>query len=315
MGCVFRKTVTRPLPPGAEIVDRKGVRLARWRDARGKAKTAPVATGKDGAERIRDESSTYFARYRDGNTVAQLALEGRVAHIELDAADEKNREGNGVVVRADLAEDLKHWLADKLAAMQAEARGRGEPIPARLPGETPLFYIPDKLSKIFHRDLRAAGIPKRDERGRTLDVHALRTTFGTLLGRGGVPLRTTQAAMRHADPSLTANVYTDPKLLDVHGALDALPSLPLDSGQTPIQVRARATGTDTYGRSSVALSVALTPDSRGEIGSNAVKTNAEPPNSFGPARLAVSDQTVKGREALIIADKATSEWAIQDLNL
>ncbi len=31
--------------------------------------------------------------------------------------------------------------------------------------------------------------------------------------------------MRHSDSSLTANVYTDPKLLDVAGALAALPSL------------------------------------------------------------------------------------------
>src|SRR6516165_7463381 len=67
MGSVYKKTVTRPLPPGAEFVERKGVRLARWRDASGKAKTAPLTTGKDGTERIRDESSTYFAKYRDGN--------------------------------------------------------------------------------------------------------------------------------------------------------------------------------------------------------------------------------------------------------
>ena len=46
---------------------RQGVRLARWRDAKGKTKTAPVTTGKDGADRIRDESSTYVARYRDGD--------------------------------------------------------------------------------------------------------------------------------------------------------------------------------------------------------------------------------------------------------
>src|SRR4051794_33605277 len=71
MGSVFKETVTRPLPPGAEIVIRKGVRLARWRDARGKVKTAPLTIGKDGADRIRDESSTYFARYRyrDGNGI------------------------------------------------------------------------------------------------------------------------------------------------------------------------------------------------------------------------------------------------------
>ncbi len=31
--------------------------------------------------------------------------------------------------------------------------------------------------------------------------------------------------MRHSKPELTANVYTDPKLLDVAGAIDALPDL------------------------------------------------------------------------------------------
>src|SRR5262249_8016800 len=112
-----------------------------------------------------------------------------------------------------------------LTALQEQARRRGEPSPARLPAETPVFTVPAGLVRIFDRDLKAAGIPKRDDRGRTLDVHALRTTFGTLLSKGGVPLRTAQAALRHSDPGLTANVYTDPKLLDVHGALDALPRL------------------------------------------------------------------------------------------
>ena len=181
-------------------------------------------------------------------TVAQLRLDGPIPHVELDAEDEKNREGNGVVIRADLAEDLKHWLADKLADLQAEARHRGEPIPAGLPADTPIFNVPTGLIRIFDRDLTAAGIAKRDERGRTLDVHALRTTFGTLLSRGGVPLRTAQAAMRHADPSLTANVYTDPKLLDVFGALDALPSLPLDGGPNADREQARATDRDLWRR-------------------------------------------------------------------
>jgi hypothetical protein len=67
MGNVFKKTVTRPLPPNAEIITRQGVRIARWRDAQGKTKTAPVTAGKDGAERIRYESGTYVARYRDGD--------------------------------------------------------------------------------------------------------------------------------------------------------------------------------------------------------------------------------------------------------
>jgi integrase len=460
MGSIFKKVVTRPLPPGAEFIIRQGVRLARWRDGRGKIRTAPVTTGQDGTDRIRDESSTYFARHRDGSgvvvetstgcrdetaarqvladlerraervraglltpaedrvadhlatpiadhvnafiesmesrgvvamhrentrrhleclmqdcgfarladlkreslerwlatetqkrrsarsrnahrtalvsfcnwcvavgrlssnpfkgvpkaneaadprrrrramteaelvqllevarrrplldaltvrrgkrkgeayadvrpevrerleavgreralvyktlvltglrknelaslTVAQLRLDGPVPHVELDAADEKNREGSGVVVRADLAGDLRLWLDDKLAALQADAIRSGAPIPARLPGGVPVFNVPSGLVRIFDRDLKHAGIPKRDDRGRTLDVHALRTTFGTLLSKGGVPLRTAQSAMRHSDPSLTANVYTDPKLLDVHGALTGYPvMIPCDS--------------------------------------------------------------------------------------
>jgi integrase len=174
-------------------------------------------------------------------TVGQLRLDGPVAVAELDAADEKSREGNGVVIRADLADDLRGWLADKLAALQAEALKSGEPIPARLPADLAVFNVPTGLVRIFDRDLKAAKIEKRDDRNRTLDVHALRTTFRTLLSKGGVPLRTAQAAMRHSDPSLIANVYTDPRLLDVAGSLDALPPLPLYG--RPEAARALATGT------------------------------------------------------------------------
>jgi hypothetical protein len=67
MGSVFKKIVTRPISPEAEIITRRGERLARWRDGKGKTRTARLTTGKDGAERIRDESATYVARYRDGN--------------------------------------------------------------------------------------------------------------------------------------------------------------------------------------------------------------------------------------------------------
>jgi integrase len=180
-------------------------------------------------------------------SLAQLRLDAPVPHVELDAAYEKNREGTGVVVRADLADDLRAWIDEKLTAIQADALRRGEPIPAELPAAALLFELPGGLLRIFGRDLKAAGISKRDERGRTLDVHALRTTFGTLLSRGGVPLRTAQTPMWHSDPKLTANVYVDPRLLDVHGALDVLPTPSLGEGPAGEREKARATG--TYGRS------------------------------------------------------------------
>jgi integrase len=522
MGSVLKKAVTRPIPPGAEFIVRQGERLARWRDRKGKLHTAPVTTGRDGAERLREESSTYFARYRDGNGlvveiptgcrdktaaqnvladlerraervraglitpaeartvehlttpivehfhaylnalaaagsvpmhrsnvktylnrlaadcgfarlsdlnrealerwlvsetkkgrsarsrnthhtslvafanwcadpnigrlasnpfkgvpkadekadprrrrrsmtetelvrlldvasrrpllealtvrrgkrkgealarvrpevrarleavgreraliyktlvltglrknelatlgVGQLRLDSPMPQLELDAADEKNREGNGVVVRDDLADDLRHWLADKLSLLQVEALRRGEPIPAELPADAPVFDVPAGLVRIFDRDLKLAGIPKRDERGRTLDVHALRTTFGTLLSRAGVPLRTAQAAMRHSDPSLTANVYTDPRLLDVSGALDSLPSLSLDPKPVETAERARATG--TYDLRAVALHVALTGDKRTETLCNDGKTfSAEPRNVVAGSLAVTPDST------------------------
>jgi integrase len=139
-------------------------------------------------------------------------LDADPAFLVLNAADEKNRQGNSIPLRADLAAELRAWLAEMLRHLQAEARRRGEPIPERLPAQTPVFNVPSGLIRILDRDLKAAGIPKVDERGRTVDVHALRQTFGTYLSKGGVAPRTAQAAMRHWTIDLTMNVYTDPRL-------------------------------------------------------------------------------------------------------
>jgi hypothetical protein len=52
---------------------------------------------------------------------------------------------------------------------------------------------------------------------------------GTLQSPLGV-LVMAQAAKWHRDPNLTANVCTDPKLLDLAGAVASLPDLPLVAG-------------------------------------------------------------------------------------
>ncbi len=91
------------------------------------------------------------------------------------------------------------------------------------------------LSRVAHRDGKEV-VVKTDDRGRTLDIDAVRHTFRNHLSKADVPLRTAQAAMRHSDPSLTANVYTDPKLLDMAAAVASLPDLPLGA----VGVRAAA---------------------------------------------------------------------------
>ena len=108
----------------------------------------------------------------------------------------------------------------------------------------PVFNVPTGLARIMDRDMRVAGIPKVDDRGRSVDVHAFRHTFGTLLSKNGVAPRTAQAAMRHSDIRLTMNTYTDPRLLDVAGAMESLPALPLTTDQQSVTAAANVTGTD-----------------------------------------------------------------------
>ena len=173
-------------------------------------------------------------------TVGQLELDGAIPFVVLDAADEKNRQGSTIPLRADLANDLREWLSDTLKPSTLRLRdGKGTDDSQR-----PLFTVPAGLVRILDRDLLAAGIAKCDERGRTIDVHALRHSFGTLLSKGGVAPRTAQAAMRHSTIDLTMNTYTDPKLLDVYGALDTLPSLDLNPSHSTERTAMRATGTD-----------------------------------------------------------------------
>ena len=43
-------------------------------------------------------------------TVAQVHLDEPTPYAELDAADEKNREGSSILIRDNLAEDLRRWL-------------------------------------------------------------------------------------------------------------------------------------------------------------------------------------------------------------
>ncbi|MBL9033101.1 MAG: tyrosine-type recombinase/integrase [Phycisphaerae bacterium] len=220
-------------------------------DAKGQAQAKLSAATRENLLRIGRERALIYKTLvltglREGElasiTVGQVDLGGgdaRVPHIALNARDEKNRRGSEIPLRTDLAADIRSWLADRLAWAQQAASDADEPIPATLPSDEALFDVPDGLIRIFDRDLVFAGLAriekrggkdvvvKTDDRGRTIDIHALRHTFATHLSKAGVPLRTARAAMRHSDPSLTANVYTDPKLLDVAGAVASLPDLPL----------------------------------------------------------------------------------------
>jgi integrase len=77
-------------------------------------------------------------------------------------------------------------------------------------------------TKMLVRDLAAAGIPEYDELGRRIDFHALRHTFSSLLANAGVAQRVAMELMRHSDPRLTANTYTDVTALPLFSEIEKL---------------------------------------------------------------------------------------------
>jgi integrase len=78
-------------------------------------------------------------------------------------------------------------------------------------------------TRTFHADLQAAGIAREGEDGRVVDFHALRTTYISWLAAGGVHPRVAQQLARHASIETTMARYTDLSLLDLGGAVEALP--------------------------------------------------------------------------------------------
>ncbi len=85
----------------------------------------------------------------------------------------------------------------------------------------------------FKSDLKAAEIPFEDARGRRVDLHALRKTYGTMLAAAGVSPRVAMELMRHSDMKLTMGVYTDVAQLPIIEESARLPSLQIISKRTP----------------------------------------------------------------------------------
>lgn len=139
-------------------------------------------------------------------TPASFALEVVPATITVVALETKNKRKATLPIRADLANELRPWLADK------ETDATLWPIKNR------------RMGYVIQFDLAAAGIPYSVD-GRVMDFHALRGTYCTQMVRSGVPLVVAQKLMRHSDPRLTACTYTDLGMADLSSAVESMPSL------------------------------------------------------------------------------------------
>jgi len=180
-------------------------------------------------------------------TVGVVLLDKDNPHIEILPSNEKAGRGARIPLRSDLAEELGDYIAQRRVDYQKKCASSGEAFRNRLSSDLPMNYplfrhFPS--IKTFDLDLNAAGIAKMDERGKTLDRHALRLSFGTYLSMAGVSPRIAQEAMRHSTIDLTMNVYTDPKLLDIAAAINSLPDFSLKKISSEKNLK---TGTDNAG--------------------------------------------------------------------
>jgi integrase len=83
--------------------------------------------------------------------------------------------------------------------------------------------FPEAVTNLTRRrDFLAAGFDLEDDDGRSVDLHALRTTLGTKLARSGVAPQVAQRIMRHASYATTLKHYTKLDLADTTQAMRAL---------------------------------------------------------------------------------------------
>ena len=73
------------------------------------------------------------------------------------------------------------------------------------------------------RLLKKAGIPYVIDGNRRADFHALRHTYDTLMGNAGIPDSKRMLLMRHSDPKLTTQTYTDKNVIQLDEEVQSLP--------------------------------------------------------------------------------------------
>ena len=184
-------------------------------------------------------------------TPRHFGLASEMPTIRIDAADEKSKRGDQLPIPGWLVDELRPWLTT-LSAKQ------------RLWGGT--WAEKHNGCKIIEHDLRKArkvwldeeGISaeERDRREQSdfllyktdegqADIHSLRHTFLSRLGRSGASPKAMQRLARHTDIRLTIGRYTHASLLDLAGAVNRMPPLPTNSGKPTSEVQdRRMTGTD-----------------------------------------------------------------------
>jgi integrase len=150
-----------------------------------------------------------FTGLRWGELVATQVKQfhyGEQSHLNLLSEQTKNGDGAIQPVPQQIADELRSWIKEcKL-----------RPVDALIPN------LPERGTKRFHLDRKAAGIEELDKFGRSVDVHSLRYTYCTFLAKRNVSPRVIQKLLRHRTAHLSMQVYLDETQLDHFSAAEGL---------------------------------------------------------------------------------------------
>jgi len=154
-----------------------------------------------------------------------VASGNTVAHINTTAKFIKQicTETNIVSLSDIRRENVERWIANEVGKKAMSPCTINHYLTAIKTLSSIFRYNASVLRYYFCKDLEAAGIERVGSDGRSIDVHSLRKTFGTMLAKAGIPLTTVQRLMRHSTPLLTAKLYIDVDAVDMAEAVDKLP--------------------------------------------------------------------------------------------
>ena len=124
-----------------------------------------------------------------------------------------------IVVRAGTTKNRREALLPIHPELLPELRAAKTP---NIGDDHPVFTRCNNPDRLIRLHMTAANIARIDALGRKIVFHSLRHTFATKLAVAGVPQRLAQELMRHSDPRLTANIYTDVTRLPTFDAVRGL---------------------------------------------------------------------------------------------
>ncbi len=228
----------------AEIVDRNPCEAIEPRDERADRRKVRRALTLDEAGKLlavsADRRLYYHVALWTGLRVNEvrllewrdLDLEGDRPCLVLRAATTKSKRADELPIHADLAVALR--AARPAFAKPTDRVFRTVPIRRTLTGGRQRCK---GGRRHYPGDLERAGIAVQDAHGRSVDLHALRTTYISWLGEHGVDPRAQVILARHTPQGVTLKHYQDFTVFDLWAEIAKLPGPPKETEA------ARATGT------------------------------------------------------------------------